>query len=588
MKLRFLKIITFALFISLHIGINNRLPETLFVFYAAVFLLAAVSLITTTHTRIRLNIAFGIISFLVINIVTQYLWQGNSFGAYRLYTTAMLWLLFFLFSLQLQHNRQYAKHISWLVIFTVAIEVLWGIAQSIGLLNNSEQLFSIGGSLGNPGAYAGYLAAISPLLLSLLLAYKKRKKYENIYYVLLTFLILSLYLLLVTQSRGAWIACAIGCSSVLLYKYAASFSRFLTTKRVKFAVMPFIAILIIAGGFFLYKFKENSAFGRLLVWKVTTQTPHKNQLVGNGIGYFEAQYGKWQASYFEETGGTEKERYVADYVTTAYNEFFETALEQGIIASILLGILFITAIAGGWKNLSTVELGAQASIVAIAVLLLCSYPFKVLPIALYLVFCLVVVFRKRGKQLFFKNHFLHFAFFLSLVILTATIAYKGIRNAYGLQLLQKGQQQVIVQNNPHAAITTYRKAEDLLANNGVFYFYCGSAHFLVGEYSEAIEALSVSCRQSSNPNSFVLLGNTYKATGDVQQAEKAYKTAVYMQPLRLYPKYLLAKLYEEAGENANARRWAAEILETAEKVPTTAAKEIKDEMRLLLQSLNKE
>lgn len=584
MKSRLLNILSFLLFISLHIGINSRLPETLFMFYVAAFLFAVVSLTATPHTRIRLNIAFGIILFFVIHGIVQYLWQGNLFGSYRLYTTAILLLLFFLFSAQLQHNRQFAKSTAWVVICTVAVEVVWGIAQSIGLISNSEQLFSIGGSLGNPGAYAGYLAVTSPLLLSFLMAYKKNKKFENIYYVFLALFVLSLYLLLITKSRGAWIATFVGCGSVLLYKYAGSISQLLTSKRVKLSLIVSVVVFTAVGGFFLYKFKENSAFGRLLVWKVTTQTPHKNLLTGNGIGYFETQYGKWQATYFEETGGTEKEQYVADYVTTAYNEFLETALEQGIIAAILLGILFITAIAYGRKNLSTIELGAKASIIAIGVLLLCSYPFNVLPIALYLVFCLSVVFHKRGKNLFIKNRFTHAALSLSLIILIGAITYKGSINAYGFYLLKKGQQQVIMQNNPLAAINTYRKAESLLENNGVFYFYYGSACFLAGEYPQAVEALSVSCRQSSNPNSFVLLGNAHKATDNIEQAEKAYKTAVYMQPSRLYPKYLLVKLYDEAGDNVKARHWAAKILDTEEKVPTTAAKEIKEEMKLVLQS----
>lgn len=79
--------------------------------------------------------------------------------------------------------------------------------------------------------------------------------------------------------------------------------------------------------------KEDSALGRILVWKVTLSTPHPHAslLWGNGIGYFESQYGKWQADYFQEKEGTEKERHIAGYVTTAYNEFLELGLEQGII-----------------------------------------------------------------------------------------------------------------------------------------------------------------------------------------------------------------------------------------------------------------
>jgi len=582
MKFNILKITILALFVSLHIGINDRLPEILFIFYAGVFLFVGISVLQTNSIKLRLNTAFYIVSILFVILIIRYLLYGNSFGLYHLYTSALLWLLFFPFSALLQQNRHYAKHIAWGIVFTGMIEVSWGLAQSLGFIGNSDPSFFIGGSLGNSGAYAGYMSVISPLVLSFLLAYKKNKKYENTYYILLAVFIFSLYLLLVTKSRGAWIAGAAGCFTVLIYRKAPFLSTLLKSQKITLVVASSMTVLIISGSFFLYKFKENSAFGRLLVWKVTTRTPHANLLTGNGTGYVETQYGKWQAAYFEETGGTEKERYVADYVTTSYNEFIETGLEQGIIAAILLGVLFITAIAYGWKNLSAVELGIKASVIAIAVLLVCSYPLKVLPISLYLVFCLSVVFHKRGKQLFPKNRFAGQCLSAALIMLTGVITYQGLSNTLGLYLLLKGQERVI--NDPLTAINIYHRAEKHLTNDGIFYFYYGSAYFLAEKYPQAVEALSTSCRLCSNPNSFILLGNACKASGDFQNAEKAYKTAVYMQPLRLYPKYLLAKLYDEAGDTAKAHRWAGEILKTTEKVPTTAAKEIKDEIRLLLQS----
>lgn len=47
----------------------------------------------------------------------------------------------------------------------------------------------------------------------------------------------------------------------------------------------------------------------------------------------------------------------------------------------------------------------------------------------------------------------------------------------------------------------------------------------------------------------------------------------------------MAKLYEAAGDYGSAGEWASKILATDEKVPTTAAKEIKEEMRLLLKQV---
>ena len=76
--------------------------------------------------------------------------------------------------------------------------------------------------------------------------------------------------------------------------------------------------------------------------------------------------------------------------------------------------------------------------------------------------------------------------------------------------------------------------------------------------------------------------NTFKY-GKYNEAESAYKNVIYQIPSKLYSKYRLVQLLLEQGRESEARQWANEILATKEKVPTTAAKEIKEEMRKLLQ-----
>lgn len=79
-------------------------------------------------------------------------------------------LLFLCRTVPARENRRF---LAWVVIATVAVETVLGIAQSIGLLENSDPQFIIGGSMTNPGAYAGYLGVTAPLILSLLVSYKK-------------------------------------------------------------------------------------------------------------------------------------------------------------------------------------------------------------------------------------------------------------------------------------------------------------------------------------------------------------------------------------------------------------------------------
>ena len=93
----------------------------------------------------------------------------------------------------------------------------------------------------------------------------------------------------------------------------------------------------------LYQYKANSAFGRLLVWKVALQKPYQNLIVGDGIGAFEANYGHWQSDYFARGSGSDAEKKVADYVTCAYNEPLQIFIEQGLLGVFLWAGVFVAA-----------------------------------------------------------------------------------------------------------------------------------------------------------------------------------------------------------------------------------------------------
>ena len=68
----------------------------------------------------------------------------------------------------------------------------------------------------------------------------------------------------------------------------------------------------------------------------------------------------------------------------------------------------------------------------------------------------------------------------------------------------------------------------------------------------------------------LLLSDSYNATGESKKAEAAYLHAWHMNPSRFYPKYLLAKLYDETGQKEDAVKVAKELLEKEIKVESTA------------------
>jgi large-conductance mechanosensitive channel len=468
------------------------------------------------------------------------------------------------------------------------MEIALGFGQIFGWIENSDANFRLGGAFGNPGAYAGFLGVVAPLILSVVLDYNRNehdKKAENRYYLLIGCFVFTVYLLVISKSRGAWLACASGCLVVVNCRYLLfeKVKNRIKTVRGKIIAILSVILFLSAGAYVLYNFKADSAFGRILVWKVTVTTPHNNLLCGKGVGFFEANYGKWQSAYFADDGGTEAERHVADYVTCAYNEFVETLIEHGLIAVLLFIVIFVFVFVQKSKTLSPIALGAKASLYAMLILMFVSYPLKITQIYLYFIFCLAVIIHASPK---WKIHVSCVRIIGKIAVISVVIfaVSGGLYNLYGYYHLRKGQEYVF-SNRQDKGIKEYEKVAGILKNDGFFHFYYGSALAMMQQYEASIKELNASILTSSNPNSYILLGNNYKETGKTEEAKQAYLTVINMTPSKLYPKYLLVKLLISMSEYREAEKRAKEILSAKEKVPTTAAKEIKNEMEQFINSL---
>jgi len=79
------------------------------------------------------------------------------------------------------------------------------------------------------------------------------------------------------------------------------------------------------------------------------------------------------------------------------------------------------------------------------------------------------------------------------------------------------------------------------------------------------------------------LGDCYKEKRQFENAEVAYLHAVFMVPNKLYPKFLLAKLYAESEQPENAKKMAWQIINFVPKINSQTTDEIKEETKKILQ-----
>jgi tetratricopeptide (TPR) repeat protein len=103
---------------------------------------------------------------------------------------------------------------------------------------------------------------------------------------------------------------------------------------------------------------------------------------------------------------------------------------------------------------------------------------------------------------------------------------------------------------------------------GVVQVLYGKALPVACEHFKAIEILQQTTCRYPNTVEYTAIGNSYKKLEETDEIEQSYVYAWYMNPSRFYPKYLLAKLYDESGQE-KAVITAKELWEKQIKIEST-------------------
>jgi tetratricopeptide (TPR) repeat protein len=435
-------------------------------------------------------------------------------------------------------------------------ESVWGLLQLYGYLPSRHALFRITGSFLNPGPYAGYLAVVFPLALYDYLFRGGLRRWTGAATCLLI-----LPLLPAAMSRASWLAALSGGAIVLYGRYACVLRAWAKSHvrwlRTMIAVSVLLLLLVPAA---LYRLKPASADGRLLVWKLELQTLFAHPL-GVGLGNFSGAYGRTQAAYFAEGGGTERERFVAGNPEYAFNEFLQVGIESGILGLILLLALLALCVRTMWRTHAWNLLGALSSLLVFACF---SYPFSLWPFLVFFVFLIAAApdtndgltpafAGLRANLLSLKQSFPSVFVPVSLSVL-CLIAVMGIKS--------------YLWDEREQTPWLFEQAQRLSRS---------------GRYEQSNALLERATYISCDPMLYNVMGRNRQAMHDYPAAERCFRYAADLVPNRLYPHYLLAKLYQATDRPELMRASAERLLAQTPKVPSRAVEEMRAEMQELLQ-----
>ena len=343
--------------------------------------------------------------------------------------------------------------------------------------------------------------------------------------------------------------------------------------------------------------RSESANGRLLIWKITGKMIVDRPLFGVGFDRFKSYYMTAQADYFAEKPDSPEAK-LADDANYAFNDFLQHTAENGMIGLVLMLLILITAFRVKPQPSHTPEtflsfnsylLSSKAGLAAVAVFAFFSYPAQVLPIKMSVILYLAFITSLSANQLC-SIHFPKYipvkyvvALLLAIGLMVTVpclkksrIAWKSWKEAHHLYTL----------GGYTGCLPHYEKAWPILKTDGDYLTNYGKALSMANEHQQAIEVLRQAVFYYPNIVVYTALGDSYKALGKTVEAEQAYLTAYYMNPSRFYAQYLLAKLYDETGQTEKATDIANELLQKEVKIPSVAIKEIKEEMRKMVEIKN--
>lgn len=459
--------------------------------------------------------------------------------------------------------------ISWVLVVLGGSEAILGLRQLYGFATSGHSMYALTGSFFNPGPYSGYLAMILPVCLyQWLVCGRRGGRVVAGGVMLLIFCVLP-----AGMSRSAWLAAGVSCLCVYAWhmdwtdKFRLLWQQ--QRQRVVMVVVGGFCVLLLAG-YLLFVLKPDSARGRLFMWKITCRAIAEKPLTGYGIHNFAAAYGNAQETYFAAGDYEPWEERVAGSPEYAFNEYLQAAVELGIPLAVCLLVVVVLCL---YRGVRKGRYGICGAILSLMIFSFSSYPLQ-LPVFIVtfgglLVACLSGADRWQ---------------WLGLAVSVGIIG--GFRLKNDLQVEQACREwmnaRVLYSAGAYqSAEKEYGRLYPLLRDRASFLFEYGHGLHKQQQFGKSNRILKEALLRSCDPMILNVIGKNYQQMGDCLSAEDWFIRSTHRLPGRIYPYYLLAKLYAEPSfrQPDKFEKMKRMVLTKEPKVHSTAIRQMREEIK---------
>lgn len=439
-------------------------------------------------------------------------------------------------------------HLEYGIILISAINIIYLLAQTIGILESDNPFFEITGTTDNPNTAAIALTISIPFVIQKI----KQKKHVNSMCLLFVLMILFIFVL---KCRTAYL----GCSAIILYLAIRSPKIRQTIRnktKTKFGIFQIscVAIVLLVLSMLCYNWKKESADGRLFIWQRDCEMIADNPL-GCGYGKYEVEYNLHQSRYFS----SHRDAYLQSNLTTASGSAYNDIIEHGVQGGILGGALYlIFLLFPAYQAHRNKKNTCAMALVAVVVMSMTNSVYCGISPWIITISAMAIGIKETGQRT--ENSLSRYVIIFGVSLISIILLYRNVI------LLVSQSELRAYKDEQNYNIEDIRKLYPAIGTSELYWRYRAKCNEQIHNDIAADSCYTEATKYTSAPLLLYRSAICKEHIGNHESAIEVLKTAVFMLPKNFSLKYHLMMMYDRLGYKSQARIIAGEIISTPEKI----------------------
>lgn len=448
-----------------------------------------------------------------------------------------------------------------LVTIISAIVAVYALLEFWNIIPVNIEYFKVSGGLKNPGLLGCYLSICFLLLINTANTHTL-KRIECSLKVVVG--ILLLVVIVISDSRSAWIGTAVGVIYTVLN--SRKFKTFWQESHKAFRIASiFTSILFVVFlSDSLYDYKIDSSSGRWVAAKISSKLIFKSSITGHGAFSFASKYNQEKAAYFLSDTKPWSEIKVANYISSPSNDYLQFIFEFGLIGFFLVMILF-------WR-FSKIRARTNKIICVKAILFSCFvialFTTIIHQLVLMIVVCWCVAFLVDSNQNELRKFHVVLGkpLRLSLAFIAMSLFTVTALKLYSYYNFKRG----------HLVM------EELILEHQQIAFMIGQKQLRKSDINNGIDLVEQAFFKNRKPEISKFLSNYYIKNGNYNKALEHLLYEVGVEPFKVEPKIRLSSLMFRVNDIVKHQYYLESLIELPVKIPSKKNNQIKSTSKKLL------